>query len=66
MSLALEFGSMKTLSCALLAAAVMLTGAPAAAGQVLDRIKARGKIVVAHRESSVPFSYLDADRKATG
>lgn len=34
---------------------------PASAGVVLDRIKASGQIVIAHRESSVPFSYLDAD-----
>jgi ABC-type amino acid transport substrate-binding protein len=33
---------------------------------VLDRIKERGKIVIAHRESSVPFSYLGADRKPIG
>jgi ABC-type amino acid transport substrate-binding protein len=52
------------LSCAglLLAAAC----APALAGPVLDRIKASGKIVLAHRESSVPFSYLDADKKPVG
>ena len=34
---------------------------PASAGVVLDRIKASGQIVIAHCESSVPFSYLDAD-----
>jgi ABC-type amino acid transport substrate-binding protein len=33
---------------------------------VLDRIKAGGNIVIAHRESSVPFSYLDADKKPVG
>lgn len=36
------------------------------AGSVLDRIKQSGKIVLAHRESSVPFSYLDADKKPVG
>jgi glutamate/aspartate transport system substrate-binding protein len=47
--------------------AITLLGAgPAHAGPVLDRIKARGKIVVAHRESSVPFSYLDAEKKPVG
>ena len=66
MSLALAFGSMKTFPLAVLAAAMMLAGAPAAAGPVLERIKARAKIVVAHRESSVPFVYLDAYRKAIG
>ena len=39
---------------------------PAEAGPVLDRIKATGKIVIAHRESSVPMSYLDADKQPVG
>lgn len=39
---------------------------PASAGVVLDRIKASGQIVIAHRESSVPFSYLDAGNKPVG
>ncbi len=33
---------------------------------VLDRVKAGGNIVIAHRESSIPFSYLDADKKPVG
>ncbi len=33
---------------------------------VLDRIKSGGNIVLAHRESSVPFSYLDANKKPVG
>jgi len=33
---------------------------------VLDRIRASGKIVLAHRESSVPFSYYDANKKPIG
>ena len=45
---------------------VSATAVPASAGVVLDRIKASGQIVIAHRESSVPFSYLDADRKPVG
>ncbi|MFM8898929.1 MAG: amino acid ABC transporter substrate-binding protein [Burkholderiales bacterium] len=36
------------------------------AGPVLDRIKQSGKIVLAHRESSVPFSYLDANKRPVG
>ena len=45
----------------------LLLGATAAhAGAVLDRIKAKGTIVIAHRESSVPFSYLDAGKKPVG
>jgi ABC-type amino acid transport substrate-binding protein len=38
----------------------------AAEQPVVDRIKAGGSIIIAHRESSVPFSYLDADKKPVG
>jgi ABC-type amino acid transport substrate-binding protein len=44
----------------------LLACTPAVAGPVLDRIKAKGTIVIAHRESSVPFSYLDAGKKPVG
>jgi ABC-type amino acid transport substrate-binding protein len=49
-------------------AASMLTAPTAGAqsGPVLDRVKAGGKIVIAHRESSVPFSYLDGNKKPVG
>jgi len=58
---------MKTLRRIAIAAALVLAGGSAAAATtVLDRIKERGKIVIAHRESSVPFSYLGADRKPIG
>jgi ABC-type amino acid transport substrate-binding protein len=40
--------------------------ARAQSGPVLDRVKAGGKIVIAHRESSVPFSYLDGNKKPVG
>ena len=33
---------------------------------VLDRIRSTGRIVLAHRESSVPFSYYDANKKPIG
>jgi glutamate/aspartate transport system substrate-binding protein len=33
---------------------------------VLDRLRQGGTLVLAHRESSVPFSYLDADKKPVG
>jgi glutamate/aspartate transport system substrate-binding protein len=33
---------------------------------VLDRIRASGHIVLAHRESSVPFSYYDANKQPVG
>ncbi len=38
----------------------------ASAGPVLDRIKATGRIVIAHREASVPFSYIDPNGKPVG
>jgi ABC-type amino acid transport substrate-binding protein len=51
----------------LLAATLGMTAAQVyAASPVLDRIQQRGAIVLAHRESSVPFSYLDGNRKPVG
>ncbi|WP_280154439.1 amino acid ABC transporter substrate-binding protein [Piscinibacter sp. XHJ-5] len=38
----------------------------AVAGPTLDRIKQSGRIVIAHRESSVPFSYVLPDKKPVG
>lgn len=38
----------------------------ASAGPVLDRIKTSGRIVIAHREASVPFSYLLPDGRPVG
>jgi ABC-type amino acid transport substrate-binding protein len=43
-----------------------ITPASAQTGPVLDRIKSGGKIVIAHRESSVPFSYLDGNKRPVG
>jgi glutamate/aspartate transport system substrate-binding protein len=36
------------------------------AGEVLDRIQKTGKLTIAYRESSVPFSYLDGERRPVG
>jgi ABC-type amino acid transport substrate-binding protein len=44
----------------------LASAAFAQSGPVLDRLKSGGKMVIAHRESSVPFSYLDADKKPVG
>lgn len=44
-------------------AAILLESTLASAEGVLDRVKAGGTLVIAHRESSIPFSYIDA---ATG
>lgn len=51
-----------------LAALFILAAAPpaAVAGPAIDRIKQSGKIVIAHRESSVPFSYVLPDKKPVG
>ena len=37
-----------------------------AAAPVLDKLRQGGALVIAHRESSTPFSYLDADKKPVG
>ena len=45
----------------------LLASAPLAhAASVLDRIKSGSPLVIAYRESSVPFSYLDASREPVG
>ena len=44
---------------ALAVAVWMASGFAAAQQPVLDRIAAGGKLVIGHRESSVPFSYMD-------
>ena len=33
---------------------------------VLERVASGGKLVIAHRESSIPFSYLDGNKKPVG
>ena len=35
-------------------------------GPVIDAIRASGKLVIAHREASVPFSYLGPDKQPVG
>lgn len=59
---------MKTKPVVLLSVAALCAGAAtlAHAGPTLDKIKQSGKIVIAHRESSVPLSYLDANKKPVG
>jgi glutamate/aspartate transport system substrate-binding protein len=47
---------------ALAASLSTLAVLPAAAGPVLDGIREKGRIVIAHRESSVPFSYVDGGK----
>lgn len=43
-----------------------LAALPAAQAAELEKIKAAGRITVAHRDSSIPFSYLDANGKPIG
>ncbi len=60
----------RTLPAAALLSAVLSTLAPGAAlassTPVLDRIRDTGTVRVAYRESSVPISFYDADRKPVG
>ena len=54
-----------------LLAAALLTGlaglaTQAQAGAILDRIKQSGRITIAHREASVPFSFLDGQGRPVG
>lgn len=55
--------SLARCALALLTAALVQ---PSMAGPVLDRIKSSGQVVIAHRESSVPFSFVDPDGKPVG
>lgn len=55
--------AMKTLPPLLLALGLAAT---AHAGPALDRIQSSGRIVLAHRESSVPFSYVLPDGRPVG
>ena len=57
--------TLRPLSSLLLLCATL--GLPAAwAGPVLDRIASSKRMVLAHRESSVPFSYLNAEGRPVG
>jgi ABC-type amino acid transport substrate-binding protein len=54
-------------SASMLLGTLLLSVATAAtAGATLDRIRVTGKIVIGHRESSVPFSYLDGNKRPVG
>ncbi|HEX2546798.1 MAG TPA: amino acid ABC transporter substrate-binding protein [Ramlibacter sp.] len=49
-----------------LPAALLSCAAFAQVPPTLDKVKSSGEITVAHRESSIPFSYLGAEGKPTG
>ena len=50
----------KTLTLLSLASLLSAVAIPASAGPVIDRIRQSGKIVLGHRDSSVPLSYIDS------
>ena len=52
--------------CAAAMATICMVGGAYAEQGLIERLKSGGKIIIAHRESSVPFSYLDADKKPVG
>jgi ABC-type amino acid transport substrate-binding protein len=58
--------SFRGLAALIVAGAAVLHAPAAHAGPVLDRIKQSGKLVIGHRESSVPFSYFDAEKRPVG
>ena len=56
-------------ACLIPAVALAQPAAPPPAAPpppTLEKIRARGSIVLAHREASVPFSYLDQDKRPIG
>ncbi|NJS36157.1 MAG: amino acid ABC transporter substrate-binding protein [Brachymonas sp.] len=53
-------------SAAVVALLALPSIATAQSGPVVNRIKSGGAIVIAHRKSSVPFSYLDGNKKPVG
>ena len=53
---------MRLLPLAFATAFSSLVAVPASAGPVLDEIRNKGRIVIAHRESSVPFSFVDGGK----
>jgi ABC-type amino acid transport substrate-binding protein len=54
-----------TFLCAI-AAAIAICAAPASAADMLAHIRDTHIITIAHREASVPFSYLDANKQPIG
>jgi ABC-type amino acid transport substrate-binding protein len=61
-----SFSALRRQSPLALGTALMCLASVVSAGPTLDHIRATGKIVLGHRESSVPFSYMDADKRPVG
>lgn len=60
------FSALRRPALLALGVALMCLSTAASAGTTLDHIRVTGKIVLGHRESSVPFSYLDGDKHPVG
>jgi ABC-type amino acid transport substrate-binding protein len=45
---------------------LVISSLPAHAQGMLDKIRSNQAITIAHRDTSIPFSYLDADQKPVG
>jgi len=57
---------MTSLYVSIAALALCLMAEPAQAGDTLRKIRQTHTITIAHREESLPFSYLDANKKPVG
>jgi ABC-type amino acid transport substrate-binding protein len=57
---------MKAVHLFTLAFPLIISSLPAHAQGMLDQIRSSQAITIAHRDSSIPFSYLDADQKPVG
>ncbi len=57
---------MKKSTIAIFTALAVLAGSPAYAEGRLDKIKSTGEIALGHRDSSIPFSYLDDSQQPIG
>jgi ABC-type amino acid transport substrate-binding protein len=55
-----------TIAFAALATVGLAALSTTASAQTLDKVKASGSISVAHRDASIPFSYLDGNAQPTG
>lgn len=61
-----QWMSMRAAIVAIAGTSALLATPVAFAGPALDRMKQTGKIIIAHRESSVPLSYVLPDKKPAG
>jgi ABC-type amino acid transport substrate-binding protein len=57
---------MKAVHLFTLVFSLIISSLPAHAQGMLDQIRSNQAITIAHRDTSIPFSYLDADQKPVG